>query len=375
MSDDLGRPDADRREDPASTPRPAGLERERGISPVGRRFGSTNAGKALGVVSMVILGALVIVATWDRDDETAGDLETPQPARQVVTFEPARAPPPPVLDPTAPTSPIVPALAPSASGAAPAAQPVNPAVTLAESARRAPIMAFSENRQRSGAAELDTFAAGRPQPAAREAHPLDRLRQASSIGQSRARMLPDRNFLVAAGAVIPCVLQTALDTATPGYASCLIPRDVYSDNGAVILMEKGTKVLGEYRGGIQRGQNRLFVLWNRAVTPTGVAIDLASPASDALGRAGVGGDVESFFWARFGGALLLSVVDDGVYVLADQAGSNVQNTARVPSNAASVALENSINIPPVLRKNQGEEVGILVAQDFNFADVYGLRLR
>src|SRR3546814_9651628 len=42
-------------------------------------------------------------------------------------------------------------------------------------------------------------------------------------------------------------------------------------------MEKGTRVLGEYRVGIQQGQNRLFVLWTRAVTPQGVRIDLASP--------------------------------------------------------------------------------------------------
>ena len=63
----------------------------------------------------------------------------------------------------------------------------------------------------------------------------------------------------------------AMDTATPGYVSCLIPRDVLSDNGAVVLMEKGTKVLGEYRSSLKQGQSRLFVLWTRAVTPAGVA--------------------------------------------------------------------------------------------------------
>lgn len=47
----------------------------------------------------------------------------------------------------------------------------------------------------------------------------------------------------------------------------------------------------------------------------------------------------------------------------------------MPSETASIALQNSIGIPPRLRKNQGEEVSIFVAQDLNFADVYGLALR
>ena len=137
----------------------------------------------------------------------------------------------------------------------------------------------------------------------------------------------------------------------PGYTTCIIPRDVFSDNGRVVLLEKGTKVLGEYRGGMQRGQRRLFVLWNRAVTPRGVAIDLASPASDSLGRAGFGGDLDSRFFERFGSALLLSLVDDGVYIAAQGAQRNLQHPVRVPSDVPRVALQPSITPPPITRHN------------------------
>ncbi len=150
---------------------------------------------------------------------------------------------------------------------------------------------------------------------------------------------------------------------------------MFSDNGRVVLLEKGTKVLGEYRGGMQRGQRRLFVLWTRAVTPQGIAIDLASPASDALGRAGFSGDLDNRFFERFGGALLLSLVDDAVYVAAQGDRRDFSNTTRIPSDAAGIALQNSINLPPILRKNQGEDVGIMVAQDFDFSDVYGVQAR
>ena len=194
------------------------------------------------------------------------------------------------------------------------------------------------------------------------------------VGQARAGRLPDRNLLITAGTSVPCILQTAMDSTTPGYVTCVLPRDAWSDNGAVVLMERGTRVLGEYRGGLQQGRRRLFVLWTRAVTPTGVAVALASPAADALGRSGFDGVVDTRFWDRFGGALLLSIVDDGVYAAAGQ-GDGGSATARLPSDAAAVALQGSVDIPPTLRKGQGTEVSIFVAQDLDFAGVYQLRSR
>jgi type IV secretion system protein VirB10 len=151
---------------------------------------------------------------------------------------------------------------------------------------------------------IGSEAAQQERAVAHEPTNLDNLRRGSAIGQSQARTLPDRNFLITAGSYIPCVLQSAMDSSQPGFVTCIIPRAVYSDNGRVVLMEKGTKIFGEYQGGLNRGQYRLFVLWTRAVTPRGIAIDVGSPATDALGRAGVGGAVNNFFWQRFGTALL-----------------------------------------------------------------------
>src|SRR3546814_13753790 len=115
-------------------------------------------------------------------------------------------------------------------------------------------------------------------------------------------MIGDRNYLVTAGAILPCTLQTAMDSTVPGYATCIIPRDVYSDNGRVVLLEKGTRVFGEHQGGLQRGQNRLFAMWTRAVTPRGVAIDIGQPSSAPPGRAGVTGTIAWFLWPRVGGS-------------------------------------------------------------------------
>lgn len=83
---------------------------------------------------------------------------------------------------------------------------------------------------------------------------------------------------------------------------------------------------------------------------------LASPATDALGRAGVDGQVDTHWWERFGSALLLSVVGDATSYASSrlQDGNfDAQNTADAGKQAAAIAVEQSINIAPTLNKHQG----------------------
>lgn len=248
---------------------------------------------------------------------------------------------------------------------------------LRDNARRSTLVAYSGTSGLPGAGQPATYAgeqAGAPPPTG-EPTPLDTMKRTSAIGRTTARMIGDRNYLVTAGTIIPCTLQTAMDSSVPGYATCIVPRDIYSDNGRVVLMEKGTRVFGEYQGGLNRGQYRLFTMWSRAVTPRGVSIDIASPASDSVGRAGVGGKVDRFFWERFGSALLFSVLEDGAYVASTAVGRQGSNVTRVPSDSASTILQDTQQIRPVLRVAQGTALAITVAQDFDFSQVYGLALK
>jgi type IV secretion system protein VirB10 len=101
----------------------------------------------------------------------------------------------------------------------------------------------------------------------------------------------------------------------------------------------------------------------------------ASPATDALGRAGFDGDIDTHFWERFGSALLLSIVNDASSIGRQQLqdGSiQINNTTGATNTAAGIAVDQSINIPPTLNKNQGELVNIFVARDLDFSSVYQL---
>src|SRR5690606_7768740 len=109
-----------------------------------------------------------------------------------------------------------------------------------------------------------------------------------------------------------------------------------------------------------------------------VIVDLASPAADGLGRTGFDGSIDNHFWQRFGGAILMSIVSDASKYAFEQFADGTQvdtgETEGATRSAAAIALENSINIPPTLYKNQGEVVSIFVARDLDFSSVYDLRV-
>ena len=191
-----------------------------------------------------------------------------------------------------------------------------------------------------------------------------------------ASQLPDRNYLVAKGTILQCALQTKIVTSVAGMTKCVMPTNIYSDNGKVLLLERGSEITGEFQAGMKQGQPRIFVLWTRIKTPTGVVVDLSSPGTGQLGEAGVDGYIDTHFWKRFGGAIMLSLIDDlGNSIAKESNNSNINlgGTSDAASDMAAEALRNSINIPPTLYKNQGEAVAVYLARDLDFRGVYDLR--
>ena len=196
---------------------------------------------------------------------------------------------------------------------------------------------------------------------------------------TKAKLMGDRTLLLPKGTYIDCVLETKLDTTVPGMTSCVIPRNIYSANGKVLLVERGSKAIGEYKGAVENGLNRIFVLWTQIQTPNGVKVALDSPGTDSLGGSGLSGDVDFHWWARFGNALLFSLIQDGFDFAISKSteGSDgvnyYQNSEDGMSDIIQEAMRQSGNIPPTLTKNQGERIGIFVARDIDFSNVYGLK--
>jgi type IV secretion system protein VirB10 len=180
------------------------------------------------------------------------------------------------------------------------------------------------------------------------------------------------------GSFIDCTLETAIDSSLPGMTTCITATDVWSADGSVVLLERGTKLVGETRGDVRQGQERLFVLWSEARTPAGVVVELASPGTDELGRSGVTGAVDTHFAARFGAAILISLIDVGTAALVaaqSDGGSSVVIAPQGASDVVSEVLRQTVDIPPTIRVAQGGRMQVLVARDVSFAAVYSLARR
>src|SRR6202012_78528 len=146
-------------------------------------------------------------------------------------------------------------------------------------------------------------------PAIGEAGELGTLLRPRVTTAVRAQVLPTQRLLLPKGAFLDCTLETAIDSTLPGMTTCVMATDTFGVDGEVVLLERGTKLVGETRGQVQQGSARVFVLWNEARTPTGVIVPLASPGADELGRSGLPGTVDRHFWEGLGGAMLASVID------------------------------------------------------------------
>jgi type IV secretion system protein VirB10 len=353
--------------------------------------GATAAASAAGGVSAVAgksripwlqiggLGALMLAGGWFLANALTGKPAPPPPK---VTAAAAPAPKLPDLMEPQP----VPVVKPGPAALGPPQR--TRADELLEKSRQAPLMAA---QTQEGAQAPEARGPARPNPApAMPQSPLERSLTGSRILKVKAMQLGNPTLRLSAGSVIPCVLDTALDTTVTGFVRCHIPQDVYSANQSVVLLDAGTVILGEYQAGLKPGQERIAVVWTRAETPQSVTIDLSSPGTDALGRAGVDGAVETYFWTRFGAAIMFSLLSDAgatgralaQNALTNNGGSNTYVYGNIGASTQGAAqqvgaetLRQTLAIPYVLRKNQGELVNIMVRNDLDFSDVYAVERR
>ena len=239
-------------------------------------------------------------------------------------------------------------------------------------------MASAAGDSSSTHADLQRLGDSSSAGASAEPTSVDRLLRSVVTPTVAAGVLPTQRLLLPKGAFLDCTLETAIDSTLPGLTTCITAFDTFSADGTVVLLERGTKLIGEMRSQVQQGTARVFVLWTEARTPKGIVVALASPGTDELGRSGVPGTVDRHFADRFGAAILVSVIGGAIQSMVNRSQQGGGTVILNPSGAGDVATEvlrNTLDIPPTVRIPQGKRVEVLVARDLDFRAVYSLQTR
>lgn len=173
--------------------------------------------------------------------------------------------------------------------------------------------------------------------------------------------------------LIPCRLDSAIDSTLAGPISCHTVDDVLSPRG-VVLMSRGTTITGEYKNDVKTGQARLFTMAATAITPEGIPVPLEAPMADGLGRAGTTGEVDNHYLQRFGAGILLAIGQSAVTIAQaslEHGGNSYLNLnagGNGPTDIASEILRSQINIPPTITVEPGKIVTIVVRYPIDFSD-------
>jgi type IV secretory pathway VirB10-like protein len=163
-------------------------------------------------------------------------------------------------------------------------------------------------------------------------------------------------YEVREGTLVEAYLVTGVHSDLPGEVVAQVSRNVYdSETQQVVLVPRGTRLIGTYDNQIAVDQSRLLVAWTRMVFPDGRSVTLPGLRSkDGAGASGLTGRVNRHYWQAFGNAMMLAVVGGSLAYSASRSRPS-GGTFGVPSPgeimAGSVATELSRVATEMLRGN------------------------
>jgi type IV secretion system protein VirB10 len=189
----------------------------------------------------------------------------------------------------------------------------------------------------------------------------------SSDKNGQVVQLKHQDWLLLEGTIIPGILQTALHSDLSGNLKAQVTEDVYASRGHRILIPKGSILLGHYSGNTSQQQSRIFVVWTRIIRIDGVSIKLQAEGTDELGQAGLSGNVNHHYIARFGQASLLSLLGAGI--ASSQISPNENYSLALANSFTATSkdsLQDSTHIKPTITIKAGTPVAVYVNQDISF---------
>lgn len=193
--------------------------------------------------------------------------------------------------------------------------------------------------------------------------------------------MPDSRFVVSAGAgVLPCVLETGIDSDVPGPIIARITQNVYdTPTGQYLIVPQGAKLLGDYNTNLLFGAERTQTRASRLTFPNATYYELRhAPVSDLAGYAGLTGDVDHHWWRLAGAVLLTSALRAGARAsgyagyggdttITDQISSEMGQTG---GQVAQQKINPALSTKPTIRVPPGTECNVLLTSDVSLPKPY-----
>ena len=174
-----------------------------------------------------------------------------------------------------------------------------------------------------------------------------------------------------AGAIIPGVLLTAVDTSRPGPVVATVSQNVFdSITGRHLVVPQGTRLIGRHEGESAHGDRRAFLVWDRLILPNGKSLILSEePGVDAQGAVGVRGEVDRRL-LPLGVATLFAGAITTLGELA-RGGSEDRSFAASAGSAASIEasqvggrlVDRELGVQPSIRVRAGAPVRVMITRD------------
>ena len=189
-------------------------------------------------------------------------------------------------------------------------------------------------------------------------------------------------YTLRAGTLIPALLITGITSDLPGDIVGQVSRDVYdSRSQRILLIPRGSRLIGTYDNQIAAGQGRLLVAWTRLLLPDGRSMQLPGlPLADREGNSGAKGKGDNHWRRVFGNALLLSALSAGLQlsqpsqatVLATPSAGQVAAGA-VGQELSTVAMEiikRGMSAAPTITIPAGQAFNVMLNGDIAFDEPF-----
>jgi len=197
-------------------------------------------------------------------------------------------------------------------------------------------------------------------------------RDYAAVYNTHALLAPLSPFEIKAGAVLPALLLTGVDTARAGPVVATVTGNVYDTvSGRHLLIPQGSRLIGRHEGESRHGDKRAYLAWDRLVLPNGRSLILTKePGVDAQGIIGAEGRVDRRLLplavaTLFAGAITtLGQVardrdDDSGGLLGDAGDAASIEAAQVGGKL----IDRELDVRPSIRLRPGARVQVLITRD------------